>query len=54
MSDLEHYRLRRRRLRRQAADHLHPSRQVAQYQRYLLDTHPAFTDARSRSMHALT
>jgi hypothetical protein len=23
---------------------LHPSRQVAQYQRYLLDTHPAFTD----------
>ena len=25
-------------------DHLHPSRQVAQYQRYLLDTHPAFTD----------
>jgi DUF2075 family protein len=25
-------------------DHLHPSRQVAQYQRYLTDTHPAFTD----------
>jgi DUF2075 family protein len=25
-------------------DHLHPSRQVAQYQRYMLDTHPAFTD----------
>ncbi len=25
-------------------DHLHPSRQVAQYQRYLLDTHPAFSD----------
>ena len=25
-------------------DHLHPSRQVAQYQRYLQDTHPAFTD----------
>jgi hypothetical protein len=25
-------------------DRLHPSRQVAQYQRYLLDTHPAFTD----------
>ncbi len=25
-------------------DHLHPSRQVAQYQGYLLDTHPAFTD----------
>ena len=25
-------------------DSLHPSRQVAQYQRYLLDTHPAFTD----------
>ena len=25
-------------------DHLHPSRQVAQYERYLLDTHPAFTD----------
>ena len=25
-------------------DHLHPSRQVAQYQRYLLDTHPAFTE----------
>jgi hypothetical protein len=24
-------------------DVLHPSRQVAQYQRYLLDTHPAFT-----------
>lgn len=23
-------------------DHLHPSRQVAQYQRYLFDTHPAF------------
>ena len=23
-------------------DHLHPSRQVAQYQRYLQDTHPAF------------
>ncbi len=26
-------------------DALHPSRQVAQYQRYLLDTHPAFADA---------
>jgi hypothetical protein len=25
-------------------DHLHPSRQVAQYQRYLQDTHPAFTN----------
>jgi uncharacterized protein len=25
-------------------DHLHPSRQVAQYQRYMTDTHPAFTD----------
>jgi hypothetical protein len=25
-------------------DHLHPSRQVAQYQRYLLDTHLAFSD----------
>jgi hypothetical protein len=25
-------------------DRLHPSRQAAQYQRYLLDTHPAFTD----------
>jgi hypothetical protein len=25
-------------------DALHPSRQVAQYQRYLLDTHPAFSD----------
>lgn len=25
-------------------DHLHPSRQVAQYQRYLQDTHSAFTD----------
>ena len=25
-------------------DTLHPSRQVAQYQRYLQDTHPAFTD----------
>jgi hypothetical protein len=25
-------------------DHLHPSRQVAQYQRYLSDTHPAFSD----------
>jgi uncharacterized protein len=25
-------------------DTLHPSRQVAQYQRYLLDTHPAFTN----------
>ena len=25
-------------------DTLHPSRQVAQYQRYLLDTHPAFSD----------
>ncbi len=25
-------------------DHLHPSRQAAQYQRYLLDTHSAFTD----------
>jgi len=25
-------------------DHLHPSRQVAQYQRYLVDTHPAFSD----------
>jgi hypothetical protein len=25
-------------------DHLHPSRQVAQYQRYLMDTHPAFAD----------
>ncbi len=25
-------------------DHLHPSRQAAQYQRYLLDTHPAFSD----------
>ncbi len=25
-------------------DHLHPSRQVAQYQRYLIDTHPAFSD----------
>lgn len=24
-------------------DHLHPSAQVASYQRYLLDTHPAFT-----------
>src|ERR1700690_2153490 len=27
-----------------SVDHLHPSRQVAQYQRYLMDTHPAFTD----------
>jgi len=25
-------------------DHLHPSKQVKQYQRYLIDTHPAFTD----------
>jgi DUF2075 family protein len=25
-------------------DHLHPSRQVAQYQRYLVDTHPAFSE----------
>jgi uncharacterized protein len=25
-------------------DALHPSRQVAQYQRYLMDTHPAFSD----------
>ncbi len=25
-------------------DHLHPSRQAAQYQRYLQDTHPAFSD----------
>jgi uncharacterized protein len=25
-------------------DVLHPSRQVAQYQRYLMDTHPAFSD----------
>jgi DUF2075 family protein len=25
-------------------DHLHPSRQAAQYQRYLVDTHPAFSD----------
>ena len=25
-------------------DHLHPSRQVAQYQRYLVDTHPAPSD----------
>jgi DUF2075 family protein len=25
-------------------DHLHPSKQVQQYERYLLDTHPAFTD----------
>ncbi len=25
-------------------DFLHPSRQAAQYQRYLIDTHPAFTD----------
>jgi DUF2075 family protein len=25
-------------------DHLHPSRQVAQYQRYLADTHPAFAE----------
>ncbi len=25
-------------------DHLHPSKQVAQYQRYLQDTHPAFSD----------
>ena len=25
-------------------DHLHPSAQVAGYQRYLLDTHPAFSD----------
>ena len=25
-------------------DHLHPSKQVQQYQRYLIDTHPAFTD----------
>src|SRR3954466_10140624 len=27
-----------------AKDVLHPSRQVAQYQRYLMDTHPAFSD----------
>jgi hypothetical protein len=27
-----------------SADMLHPSRQVAQYQRYLADTHPAFSD----------
>ncbi|MFN8623001.1 MAG: DUF2075 domain-containing protein [Chloroflexota bacterium] len=26
-------------------DHLHPSKQVSQYQRYLADTHPAFEDA---------
>jgi DUF2075 family protein len=25
-------------------DHLHPSKQVQQYERYLLDTHPAFAD----------
>ena len=30
-------------------DHLHPSRQVAQYQRYLLDTHPAFSDGGDRA-----
>ena len=41
---LEHHRLRHGRLRRQAPRHLHPSRQVEQYQRYLLDTHPAFSD----------
>ena len=46
---VEHHRLRDRRVRRQAEGHLHPSRQVAQYQRYLLDTHPAFSDAGDRA-----
>jgi len=32
--------------------HLHPSRQVAQYQRYLLDTHPAFADDRAIALDA--
>lgn len=33
-------------------DTLHPSRQVAQYQRYLLDTHPAFGDDPAISLDA--
>ena len=33
-------------------DTLHPSRQVAQYQRYLLDTHPAFSDDRAIALDA--
>lgn len=33
-------------------DALHPSRQVAQYQRYLLDTHPAFSDDRAIALDA--
>jgi hypothetical protein len=33
-------------------DTLHPSRQVAQYQRYLLDTHPAFSDDRAVALDA--
>ena len=35
-----------------ARDTLHPSRQVAQYQRYLLDTHPAFGDDPAISLDA--
>jgi len=33
-------------------DTLHPSRQVAQYQRYLLDTHPAFSGDRAIALDA--
>ena len=33
-------------------DTLHPSRQVAQYQRYLLDTHPAFSDDKAIALDA--
>jgi len=33
-------------------DTLHPSRQVAQYQRYLLDTHPAFSDDQAIALDA--
>ena len=46
---VEHHRLRRRDFGGREVDHLHPSRQVAQYQRYLLDTHPAFTDGGDRA-----
>ena len=35
-----------------ARDALHPSRQVAQYQRYLLDTHPAFSDSQAIALDA--
>jgi hypothetical protein len=38
----------------QERDHLHPSRQVAQYQRYLLGTHPPSQTAALRSTPART